>query len=196
MLPKHWSNKETMCRYIENIIIPYVEQVRDDIGSNKTALVIMDNFKGQTTEAILDLLEHNNILVSLLPPNTTGDLQPMDISVNKPTKDYIKQCFEEWYANKIVKHLEENEEEEVSLKSVNLSFPRLKELGAKWLVEMEEYIHENPHFIVNDSIHAGITAAFDGRLESEPTPAGDDESDTSSDYEDSESDDERDANEY
>ena len=189
--PKHWSNEETMQRYIEKVIIPYVQRVRDDIGSDKTALVIMDNFKGQTTEAILDFLENNNILVSLLPPNTTGDLQPMDLSVNKPAKDYIKRCFEEWYASEIVKQLEESEDEEVSLQPVNLSFPVLKELGAKWLVGMEEYIQKNPSFIVNGFIHAGITAAFDGRVESESTPtsAGEDESGDSSYYDDSESDD-------
>ena len=65
----------------------------------------------------------------------------MYISVNKPAKDYIKHCFEEWYANEIVQQLEENENgevEEVCPKPVNLSLPLLKELGAKWLVRMAE----------------------------------------------------------
>lgn len=54
--PKHWYNEDTMHQYIENVIVSYVKQVRADVGSDKTALVIMDNFKGQTTEAILTLL--------------------------------------------------------------------------------------------------------------------------------------------
>ena len=41
-------------------IVPYVEQVRFDIGC-ETALVIIDNFKWQTTQAVIDLLELNNI---------------------------------------------------------------------------------------------------------------------------------------
>ena len=47
-----------MHQYIENVIVSYmyVKQVRADVGSDKTALVIMDNFKGPTTEAILTLL--------------------------------------------------------------------------------------------------------------------------------------------
>ena len=75
--PKHWSDEDTMCQFIEQVFIPYVERVRADGGCDKTTLVIMVIFSGQTTERILNVLEENNILVSLLPPNTTSDLQPI-----------------------------------------------------------------------------------------------------------------------
>ena len=52
-------------------------------------LVIMDNFSGQVTDAILTCHEENNIVVCFLPPNTTDFLQPMDIAVNKLTKDLL-----------------------------------------------------------------------------------------------------------
>ena len=38
--PKHWSNQEM----IQEIIVPYIEKVREDIGDNKRALMI-NNFK-------------------------------------------------------------------------------------------------------------------------------------------------------
>ena len=69
-----------MIDYVENIIIPYVKRVRSDLGNDKAALVITDNFRGQTTKAVLDLLESANILVALLPPNTTDALQPIGLS--------------------------------------------------------------------------------------------------------------------
>ena len=47
--PKHWSNEETMIQYIENIIVPYVEKVRDSFTNTTPALVVMDNFRGQVT---------------------------------------------------------------------------------------------------------------------------------------------------
>lgn len=62
-----------MLQYIENIIVPYVEKVREVVGTEKAALVIIDNFKGQITTAVNNLLEQN-ILVCLLPPNTTDFL--------------------------------------------------------------------------------------------------------------------------
>ena len=75
-----------MMQYVENIIVPFVEQTRELLGEDKAAIVIMDNFKGQVTAAMTDLLEKHRIHSYLLPPNTTDRLQPMDISVNKPVK--------------------------------------------------------------------------------------------------------------
>ena len=50
-LSKHWSNEKTI--YVENIIIPFVEQTRESLGEDNAAVVIMDNFKGQVTAAII-----------------------------------------------------------------------------------------------------------------------------------------------
>ena len=70
--PKHWSTEETMLQYIEHIILPYVRQVRERLqkGDDKPAVAIMDNFKGQITEAVTSLLEANNVHFCLLPANT------------------------------------------------------------------------------------------------------------------------------
>ena len=77
-----------MIQYVENIIIPYIKSARASFSDDTPALVIMDNFKGQITSAVAELLESNNIHVCLLPSNTTDQLQPMDLSVNKPAKDF------------------------------------------------------------------------------------------------------------
>ena len=63
-----------------------------------------------------------------------------------------------------MEQLEENEEtevEEVSLKPVDLLLPLLKELGAKWLGDMFDYLCENPLLIVNRFVRSGTTGAFD-----------------------------------
>ena len=167
--PNHWSTEVTMLQYIECIILPYVEKVRDDMGVNKAALVIMDNFKGQITTSVSSLLEDNNILVTLLPPNTTDLLQPMDISVNKPAKEYLRREFEKWYSEEVMKQLEGKDLEnleEAELEPINMGMPILKEIGAKWLVGMAEYLSDNPQFVVNGFLHSGIAAAI-GRNEIE-----------------------------
>ena len=48
-----------MIQCVENIIVPYLEQMKD--GEDTPALVIMDNFKGQlqVTAKINSLLEEN-----------------------------------------------------------------------------------------------------------------------------------------
>ena len=51
----------------------------------------------------------------------------------------------------------------------------LKEVGAKWLVEMAEHFEENPQIIVNGFIRSGITGALDG-VDSESEPEESEES--------------------
>ena len=38
----------------------------------------------------------------------------------------------------------------------------MKELSAKWLVEMADYIADNPQFVVNGFRCAGISGVLDG----------------------------------
>lgn len=89
------------------------------------ALVILDNFEGQVTRGITDLLEAHNIHVCLFPPNTTDLLQPMDLSVNKPAKDFLKRHFEEWYAHQVMSLLDGKEGDSPDTEPVNLGLPML-----------------------------------------------------------------------
>ena len=56
-------------------------------------------------EAVIILLDANNIHICILPPNTTNLLQPMDISVNKPANQFIKKQLEQWYCEEVLKQL-------------------------------------------------------------------------------------------
>ena len=160
---KHWSNEETMIRYIDNIIAPYVNAIRENFEDNTPAVIIMDNFEGQITPQISSLLKRNNIHTCLLPPNTTDCLQPMDLTVNNPAKDFLKCRLEEWYAKQITKQLEGQDIETAVLQPIDLSLPALKELGAKWMVELADYFGENPQIVVNGFVKAGIVQALDGQ---------------------------------
>ena len=158
----HWSNEETMIQYVNNVFVPYVEQIRQLFNEDKPAVIIMDNFKGQITEAMIELLERHRIHTCLIPANATDRLQPMDISVNKPAKSFLKKQFEMWYSDQVTQQMEGQDIETVAVEPVDLSMGTMKELGAKWLVDMANYISDNPQFIVNSFIHAGIAKALNG----------------------------------
>lgn len=99
----HWSNEEMMIEYIQDIIIPYVEGVRKTLGKkDQAALAIFDNFRGQLTENIVKELEDNNIQSVLVPANCTDRLQPMDLSVNKSAKAFMRSQFTMWYAEEML----------------------------------------------------------------------------------------------
>ena len=124
----HWSNEKTMIEYVTSIIVPYVQSTRSRFNPDTAAVVIVDNFKGQITPAVTELLESQNIHTCLLPPNTTDLLQPLDLSVNKPAKDFLRQCFEEWYSKEVTKQFDTDQS---AIEPVNLRLPVLNALGAK-----------------------------------------------------------------
>ena len=101
--PNHWSNEDKMIEYIETIILPYVEGKRKELelSVDQPALAIFDVFKGQQTEGVLKILEENNILVVSVPANCTDRLQPMDLSVNKSMKEFMRSKFRDWYSDQV-----------------------------------------------------------------------------------------------
>ena len=50
---------------------------------------------------ILKKLETNNVHVAILPANCTDRLQPLDLSVNKAAKEFLRKQFNGWYSDKI-----------------------------------------------------------------------------------------------
>ena len=59
--PKHFSNAMESIKLINEIIIPYVQSQRKELGKPKqAALVIMDVFRGQITDDVISLLRDNN----------------------------------------------------------------------------------------------------------------------------------------
>lgn len=83
-----------MLQYVQNIIIPYVQCTRGSFDDDKPALVIIQ-LQGTGNRCSDKSVEVQN--VCLLPPNTRDLLQPTDISVNNPAKDFLNWCFEDWY---------------------------------------------------------------------------------------------------
>lgn len=72
-----------------------------ELSVDQTALAIFDVFKGQQTEGVLKILEENNILVVSVPTNCTDRLQPMDLSVNKSVKEFMRSKFRDWYSDQV-----------------------------------------------------------------------------------------------
>ena len=149
----HWANESTMIDYFHKIILPYIKQKRLDLklSDNYPALVLFDVFKGQCTDSFLNLLRSNHILYVFVPPNCTDKLQPLDLTINKPAKEYLHHKFQNWYSQQVVQQLENGIDEPVDLR---LSI--LKPLNAGWLVEMYQYLKDHPEFIIKGFQVAGI----------------------------------------
>ena len=105
--PNDWSTQEMLKDYFNHVLFSYIDRIRAsyDKGDDYPALAIFDSFKGQITEDILHLFEDHNVHSVRLPANSTDCLQPMDISVNKAAKDFIRQKFNEWHSEKVAEQL-------------------------------------------------------------------------------------------
>ena len=154
----HWSNETTMLAYLEKILFPYIISTREKLGleHNQPALVIFDRFRAQCTDRILSLLEDHHVHVAIVPANCTNRLQPLDVSVNKAAKDFLRRKFQNWYADQVSLQIHQRQEEDKTLEPVDLRMNIVKPLGAKWIISLFEYLSAKPEIIKNGFRESGL----------------------------------------
>ena len=88
----HWANEQTMKDYIKKILLPYIKEKRKELklSADYPALVLYDNFTGQGIQELFDILQST---VVIIPANCIDRLQPLDVSVNKPAKEFSHKQF-------------------------------------------------------------------------------------------------------
>ena len=131
---KHYNNENESMKLIDEIILPYLMRERERLNRRtQKALVIFDVFRGQITDKVLDYFKENNIATVFVPANMTGQLQPLDLTVNGYAKKYCKKKFNEWYMEQITKKLDSGKPiDEIEVK---LQLTKLKPLHAEWLTD-------------------------------------------------------------
>ena len=83
----HFSNTTESIKLIHEIISPYVERGRCRLDSEgQLALLIIDIFRVQMTQPVLDLLKESDILLVRVPANMKHIFQPLDLTVNRSAK--------------------------------------------------------------------------------------------------------------
>ena len=100
------------------------------------------------------MLETKQVRLVVVPANCTDRLQPLDVSVNKAAKEFLRGQFQEWYSDQICQQLQTCKENE--LESVDLKMSIVKPLGAKWMMNLYDYMKDKPDIIRNGFRHAGI----------------------------------------
>ena len=98
---KYFSNTQESLKLIEDIISPDVREERKRLGRNsdQMALLIIDVFRGQMTEPVLNILKEYNLCIIKVPANMTDIFQPLDLTVNRSAKIVFKREFTQWYSS-------------------------------------------------------------------------------------------------
>ena len=83
--PKHFSNTEESLKLLDEIVIPYVESERRrlDLEQKQHALIILDIFRGQMIQQVINTLQGDSILIVRVPTNMAHIFQPLDLSFMK-----------------------------------------------------------------------------------------------------------------
>ncbi len=131
-------------------------------------------------------MEKHNIQSVLVPANCTDRLQPLDISVNKAAKSFLRSQFQTWYSDEVSRQYSDSEMTGDDFEPTDLSTPRMKCLGGQWLVNVFDYLSKNPTIINNGFLASHIPQSIDA---GHPV-LGDVTSDEEEDTEEDESDDE------
>ena len=155
----HWANEETMIRYVETVIAPFLDDKRAVSQLDKThpALAVFDCFRGQTTPDFNAVLQKHNIIQVPVPANRTGKLQPLDISINKPVKDELRRRFHSWYAEEVTKQMRTLSIHEVQ---VDVSAAAIKSKSLGWFVSTWQSVSTRPALAINGFKRAGIYDAI------------------------------------
>ena len=156
----HWSNTEKSNELFEKLFFWFLRQAKVSLKYPKEQmpLIIMDAFKRQDTDGILDLCGKHMCQVVIVPHNLTNKLQPLDITVSKPAKSFISNKYNEWLSKQVSQQLEKGIQP-ADVRSLGLI--ELNVMYAKWILELyNDLCHQN-EIILNGFKAASITDAVE-----------------------------------
>lgn len=154
----HWSNESTMLLFIDKILGPYLAAQRIVHGADKPCLLLYDAFRAHCTDPVQQALEALNAKLVMVPRNMTDHLQPLDLSVNKPAKQYLSNQYSKWYSSQVLSLEEADQLNNDNLKELLKSAVKLRELSAEWTCELYHHFQlaSQRQIIINGFRKAGI----------------------------------------
>ena len=157
----HWTNTEKSVELFQKVIFPYLKNVKlsKKYPKEQMSLIIMDMFKGQNNDIVLNLWKKHFCQVVIVPHNLTNKFQPLDITVNKPAKSFISNKYNEWFAEQVAKQLQKGIPPADIQVSLNLG--ELKVMHARWISALYDYLCDQEEIILNGFKAAGITEAVE-----------------------------------
>uniref|UniRef100_A0A224YXZ2 Pogo ele1 orf1-h 1e-40-j 4 n=1 Tax=Rhipicephalus zambeziensis TaxID=60191 RepID=A0A224YXZ2_9ACAR len=62
----------------------------------KHSLLVLDSYRGHLTDSVKAALAEMNTDLAVIPGGMTGQLQPLDVCINKPFKDRLRGLYTDW----------------------------------------------------------------------------------------------------
>jgi DDE superfamily endonuclease len=88
--PKAYCNEDTMLYWVQHIYQFSFAYATTSV-KREPRLLCLDAFIAYLTPAVGNALKRQGVTISVIPRGCTGYVQPLDVSLNKPLKDLIKE---------------------------------------------------------------------------------------------------------
>ena len=87
---KAWNDEEKMHQWIDMVWMPFANR------NNGKKLLMMDTVNTHEVKGCTEKIESLNTILEWIPGGYTWKLQPLDVGVNKPFKDHMRQEYDDF----------------------------------------------------------------------------------------------------
>jgi hypothetical protein len=94
-----WANEKVMIQWLRDQWAYATDKPSLTVDRKRHRLLTLDVFTGQKTDEVKKVFKELNCTTSFIPPGCTGFVQPLDVAINKPLKNRIKELSEIHYDN-------------------------------------------------------------------------------------------------
>ena len=125
---------------------------------------LCQNFEILLIQQVNKLHLESNIIIIHVPNNHTNLFRQLDISFNKSAKCFLSTKYQDWYAEKVLEHLNRGINAHDVKMGIRLS--TIKPLHAKWIVDVFKFMKESKDLIIFgfSKTHISEAAAESGTL--------------------------------
>ena len=136
----------------ESVMLEWIDLVWEPATEGRRALIVHDSFSAHLTVAIKQRLKEINTVPVVIPGGCTSKVQPLDVSINKPFKSYVRRYWSDYIL-----------EQPASLQTKKPKPPK-KEDVASWISSALEELQDNPDMVVRSFDACGILNHFNSDI--------------------------------
>ena len=92
---KAWMEEEKMLMWLQEIWIKYTEQKQEELEFPRSFLTL-DSFSAHKVDSVLESMSANDVGSLVVPAGCTSKVQVLDVSVNRPFKVILGECWENY----------------------------------------------------------------------------------------------------
>ena len=90
---KGYITSELFNEWAQNVFEPFIRSIRDEKCYSGPGLLILDGCSSHNTSYFKEICQRNNIIVKYLPPHSSNQLQPLDLSIFHSHKNTIRNLI-------------------------------------------------------------------------------------------------------